>query len=165
MIQKAKLKKSYAKVKAREPIVPIPIFAEQDAETIPPPEFNAEEQPEVNTMNPERQAMLDQPEPSYHPTDPSYKSDPARPREQRSRWKRKPFEKEQAEAEQKKAEQEARRVEFERREAEKKAKIDLRERFRAANAKARGKNGQRKLGRESALLLEKVKMAVGNKGT
>lgn len=160
MIQKAKLKKSYAKVKAREPIIPTPAFAEQEPEMTPPTESNTEQQPEkINTMNPERQAMLDEPEPTYPPNS----LDSLRSRESRSRWKRKPFEKEQAEHEQKKAEQEVRRLEYERREAEKKAKIELRERFRAANAKARGKNGQRKLGRESTLLLEKVKMAIGSK--
>jgi cell division protein FtsL len=73
------------------------------------------------------------------------------------------FEKEQAFAEQQKAEAEARRLEFERRDKEKKQKIEERERFRKAMAKARtgGKNGQRKLGKESKVLLERVKRMVG----
>jgi hypothetical protein len=73
------------------------------------------------------------------------------------------FEKEQAFATQKKAEAKARRLEFERREKEKKQKIEERERFRKAMAKARtgGKNGQRKLGKESKVLLEKVRRIVG----
>lgn len=72
------------------------------------------------------------------------------------------FEKEQAFADQQKAEAEARRIEFERRSAEKKQKIEERERFRNAMAKARtgGKNGQRKLGKESKVLLEKVQRMV-----
>jgi hypothetical protein len=48
-------------------------------------------------------------------------------------------------------------------ELERQAKIEERERFRKAMAKARtgGPNGQRKLGRESNVLLEKVKRMVG----
>ena len=73
------------------------------------------------------------------------------------------FEKEQVFAEKQKAEAEARRLEFERREKEKSQKIEERERFRKAMAKARtgGKNGQRKLGKESNVLLEKVQRMVG----
>ena len=73
------------------------------------------------------------------------------------------FEKEEAFAEQKRAEAEARRMEFERRDKEKRQKIEERERFRKAMAKARsgGKNGQRKLGKESQMLLERVKRMVG----
>jgi hypothetical protein len=73
------------------------------------------------------------------------------------------FEKEEAYAEQKRAEAEARRIEFERRDKEKRQKIEERERFRKAMAKARsgGRNGQRKLGKESQVLLERVKRLVG----
>ena len=73
------------------------------------------------------------------------------------------FEKEQAYAEQRKAEAEARRLEFERRDKERKQKIEERQRFRRVMAKARtgGKNGQRKLGKESKVLLEKVMRIVG----
>ena len=44
--------------------------------------------------------------------------------------------------------------------------MEERERFRRAMAKARtgGPNGQRKLGRESKVLLEKVKRMVGDGG-
>ena len=46
-----------------------------------------------------------------------------------------------------------------------KMKVEERERFRRAMAKARtgGPNGQRKLGRESKVLLEKVKKMVENR--
>jgi hypothetical protein len=85
-----------------------------------------------------------------------------RPQQRRSK-KPEYFEKEQAFAAQKKAEAEARQLEFERREKEKKQKFEERERFRKAMAKARtgGKNGQRKLGKESKVLLEKVRRIVG----
>jgi hypothetical protein len=74
------------------------------------------------------------------------------------------FEKEQEFAERKRAEAEAKRLEYERSQKERKEKIEERERFRKTMAKARmgGKNGQRKLGRESTVLLEKVRRIVGN---
>jgi hypothetical protein len=73
------------------------------------------------------------------------------------------FAKETAYAEQQKAEAEARRLELERKDRERRERIEERERFRRAMAKARigGRNGQRKLGRESRVLLEKVKKLVG----
>lgn len=66
-------------------------------------------------------------------------------------------------AEKAKEEARERREEWERNQAEKKRRIEERERFRRAMAKARtgGRNGQRKLGKESTVLLEKVKRMVG----
>ncbi|KAF6840871.1 hypothetical protein CPLU01_00866 [Colletotrichum plurivorum] len=74
------------------------------------------------------------------------------------------YEKQIEHAEKRKAEAEARRAEMQRRQEERERKTADRERFRRAMAKARkgGENGQRKLGRESALLLEKVKRMVGD---
>jgi hypothetical protein len=62
------------------------------------------------------------------------------------------------EASKKKAEQEAREAEFQRRREERDLKNAERERFGRAMRKARtpGRDGQRKLGRESGLLLERV---------
>ncbi|KFY35423.1 hypothetical protein V495_08017 [Pseudogymnoascus sp. VKM F-4514 (FW-929)] len=73
------------------------------------------------------------------------------------------FDKAKAEADAKRKEAEERRAEFERRDKERKAKMEERERHRRAMAKARtgGKNGQRKLGRESQVLLDKVRRMVG----
>ncbi|GAW24628.1 hypothetical protein ANO14919_142190 [Xylariales sp. No.14919] len=86
-------------------------------------------------------------------------------RERPSRQKRKPgyFDKALTVAERKKAEAAARVAEQERREAERQRKTEEREHFRRAMAKARkpGRDGQRRLGRESGLLLEKVKKMVG----
>ena len=102
--------------------------------------------------------MLDAPRESTPPLQ-SFQQRP--PREKRNR---RPgyFEKEEAFAEQKRAEAEAKRVEFERRDRERKGKIEERERFRKAMAKARsgGRNGQRKLGKESQVLLERVRRMV-----
>ncbi|OLN97644.1 hypothetical protein CCHL11_01274 [Colletotrichum chlorophyti] len=74
------------------------------------------------------------------------------------------YEKQLAHAERKKAEAEARRAEVQRRREERERKTAERERYRRAMAKARkgSENGQRRLGRESALLLEKVKRIVGD---
>ncbi len=107
--------------------------------------------------------MLEAPEASTQsPNQPSH-SFSQRPQQRRAK---KPgyFEKEQEYAEQQRVEAEARRAEFERREKEKKGKIEERERFRRTMAKARtgGKNGQRKLGKESQVLLERVKRMVGS---
>lgn len=149
LIQKAKVKKSYAKIKAREPIVPSTFPAEPEAEAEAEHEI---EEPQTQELHPERQAMLDAPR-------------EATPPPVQARQSRRPayFEKEKAYADQQKAEAEARRAEFERRDKEKREKIEERERFRRAMAKARvgGKNGQRKLGMESKVLLEKVKRMVG----
>lgn len=62
-------------------------------------------------------------------------------------------------AQQQREETEMRRRATEDSRQERQKKIEERERFRKAMAKARtgGKNGQRKLGRESKVLLEKVK--------
>ncbi|KAF8863252.1 hypothetical protein BDZ45DRAFT_670556 [Acephala macrosclerotiorum] len=151
LIHKAKLKKSYAKLKAREPPID---RALPTLEPSPQPQL----EPASTDLHPERQAMLDAPEPTPPPRQSLPR--PSRP------WKEKKpayFEKEQAFAAQKKAEAEARRLEFERRNQEKKEKIEERERFRKAIAKARtgGKNGQRKLGKESQVLLERVQRMVG----
>ena len=152
LIHKAKVKKSYAKLKAREPEAPIPSYIT----STPSPPSTAEPSQE---LHPERQAMLDKPR---EPTPPLNSFKQCSPRERKSR---RPgyFEKEQAYAEQKRAEAEVRRIEFERRDKERKQKIEERERFRKAMAKARsgGRNGQRKLGKESQVLLERVKRMVG----
>jgi hypothetical protein len=151
LIHKAKVKKSYAKLKAREPITPTPI----------PTEPGEPVEPVSQDLHPERQAMLDAPRDPTPPVNQaqSFSQGPQQRRSKRPGY----FEKEQAFAAQKKAEAEARRLEFERREKEKKEKIEERERFRKAMAKARtgGKNGQRKLGKESKVLLEKVRRIVG----
>ncbi|KXH53756.1 hypothetical protein CSAL01_03606 [Colletotrichum salicis] len=75
------------------------------------------------------------------------------------------YEKQLAQASQKKQEAEARRAEIQRRREERERKTADRERYRRAMAKARKgteNGGQRRLGRESALLLEKVRRMVGD---
>lgn len=143
------MKKSYAKIKAREPIAENPILLEEPAA-----------EPSQD-LHPERQAMLDAPR---EPTPPFRQQSQFNQRSRERRPKRPAyFEKEQAFAEQQKAKAAERRAEFERRDKERKEKIEEREKFRRAMARARtgGKNGQRKLGKESKVLLERVKRMVG----
>lgn len=159
LIEKAKVKKAYAKIKAREPELSTPSAVPAE----PEPE------PVTQELHPDRQAMLDAPR-SPTPSPNSHSNSNPNPFPGSSRQPRqsknsrpKYFEKEQAFAAQQKEEAEARRIERERREKEKNQKVEERERFRKAMGKARtgGKNGQRKLGRESKVLLERVRRAVG----
>ncbi|POS86968.1 hypothetical protein EPUL_001118 [Erysiphe pulchra] len=144
LIQKAKIKKSYAKLKAREATSTTPLFtsASQDNSAA------------SQELHPDRQAMLNAPEAQES----LYKEEQFSHKRHRSK-KPSYFEKEQAFAEEKKKEKEAQKLQFEKQAKERARKLEERERFRKAMAKARtcGPNGQRKLGRESVVLLEKIK--------
>ncbi|KAI4197203.1 MAG: hypothetical protein LQ350_006091 [Teloschistes chrysophthalmus] len=157
LIRKAKVKKSYSKIKEKEPVIPTKYYVED-----PTPETDdAPAPPASMEVHPARQAMLAEPE-AFPP--PKASQPPQRPREKRPRKpKHAPFEKEAHLAQQQKEEAQARREAGEKAREERQRKIEERERFRKAMAKARtgGKNGQRKLGRESKVLLERVKSLVG----
>ena len=154
LIHKAKVKKSYAKLKAREPPVDKLIPVEE-----PGLESSTHAEPSQQ-LHPERRAMLDTAQ------------EPVPSAQQKSRphpewnYSRKPayFKKEIAFAEKQQAVAEERRLELEKRKKERDHKNAERERLRKAMAKARtgGPNGQRKLGRESKVLLERVKKIVGS---
>lgn len=187
LIVKSKIKKEYAKVKARvqeeQPTKAKDIFAETTQEdgaqdkaeyeadqTQPRDEKTVDGQVEPE-IHPDRIAMLDEDEQPDLPEDVNgFRSRPdaeqARNRDRR-RQQRKPgyFEKELAEAERKKAEAEARAAERERREKEREKAIKERERHRRIMAKARsgGRDGKRKLGKESFVMLDRVKRLVGQK--
>ncbi|KAI6244896.1 hypothetical protein HI914_07060 [Erysiphe necator] len=145
LIRKAKIKKSYAKIKASESIS----LATTNTLTSSLKNLPSQE------LHPERQAMLNTPDEEITSTNKQEQFPQRRHRSKRPSY----FEKEQAFAEKKKAEKEAQREEFKRRAKERAEKLEDRKRFRKAMAKARipGKNGQRKLGRESVVLLEKIK--------
>lgn len=70
------------------------------------------------------------------------------------------YDKQLQKAEQRRVEAEERQKEFQRRREERERKLAERERFKKAMAKTRDRNGKKKLGRESALLLDKVKRLV-----
>ena len=82
-----------------------------------------------------------------------------RPRQRRlPRPKAAPFQKEAQLAQRRKEEREKRQEEIKQANLKRQAKVEERERFRKIMAKARsgGKDGKRKLGLESKVLLEKV---------
>ena len=152
LIRKAKLKKSYNKLKEREQL---------EKPQVIPTVYNAEEnQPASLELHPDRQAMLDNPEPTVQ-GGPETTVD--RPRRQRGhRRKKAPFEKEVHLAQQDKEQAKAKRQAIEESNRQRQERLKEKERFRKELAKARGggKSGQRKLGRESKVLLEKVKRSM-----
>ncbi|KAI0521441.1 hypothetical protein F5B22DRAFT_596846 [Xylaria bambusicola] len=154
--------------------------SENDAKGEEEQEQRVEESPEPQ-IHPQRQAMLDDDDhnndndntdktPRRINPDKDNQSiqdeTPQRHQErERTNRQRKPgyFDQALTIAERKRAEAAERAAEKERREVERQRKNEERERFRRAMAKARkpGRDGQRRLGRESGLLLEKVKKMVG----
>lgn len=198
MIEKAKVKKQYAKIKARQqrlaeqqgkpagppPILPAASKEEPEAEaedsspetgtwTEPPPDGaggNPHPTPAETEIHPDRQAMLDDGDPDIDNRDrhiPARDLNPTTNRPRKTRRRAGPggytYEKQVAEAARKKQEAEERARERERREAERNRRMAERERHRKQLVKARtpGKDGRRKLGRESVVLLDRVKRLVG----
>lgn len=73
------------------------------------------------------------------------------------------YDKQLEKAEERRQEGEARAAEAQRRREERQGKIAEREKYKRAMNKTWGKDGKKKLGRESGLLLEKVRKMVDNK--
>ncbi|KAK4235860.1 hypothetical protein C8A03DRAFT_17443 [Achaetomium macrosporum] len=133
-------------------------------------------------IHPDRQAMLDS---SSRPPNSDNKQsqeqqqrqqasgeDTADPRPERGGQQKRPrkqrpsyFARELAAAERAKKQAEERAAELARREQERQQRIAERERYRKmmAKAKAPGRDGKRKIGRESKVLLERVKKIMGEK--
>jgi hypothetical protein len=180
LIEKAKLKKEYAKQlqQAGDDILP------KRPATYATTEDDAPDAPD----SPKEDAQLEvAPEPLKAPRNPKSKPKPKSPSpgptpapapvEEASteeaesnlsgihhsrRQKIIPFAKEHRFAQRQKREAEERREAYETSQRERAEKTEERERFRKAMAKARsgGKNGQRKLGRESTVLLDRIKRMV-----
>ncbi len=150
LIHKAKVKKAYAKVKAQEAqddSAPRKSVYDRQSEMEEPAEPASEPTLE---LHPERLKMLEE-NPPENETEGSVK---ARGRRVRSQ----PFRRETEEARNKKEAASARQQAKEQDDRQRAEKIAERERFRKTMAKARGgPNGQRKLGRESLVLLAKAK--------
>ncbi|RYP71461.1 hypothetical protein DL771_004828 [Monosporascus sp. 5C6A] len=189
LIHKAKVKKEYKKVKAEEEARAQAEAAskskaksstedgqvgngrEDGAAGDGDDDNGAPNQPPSPQLHPERQAMLDNDDdvdanPNAIPLDSQDPGDrPPPPRKRKSR-QRKPgyFDKAIEEADRKRVEAEAQAQEMKRRRVERERKLAERQRFQRALAKARtpGRDGKRKLGRESGLLLEKVRKMVGD---
>jgi hypothetical protein len=156
LIHKAKLKKSYAKIKAREEATEPckSVYGREDGEE--EVEESREPVPEPTLEpHPDRVKLLEHDSP-----EPKDSADHAR---RRRRPRPQPYKHEAELAQKHKEEAEARRKAREEAENERHKKLAERERLRKAMAKARNwPDGKRKLGRESTVLLEKVKRLVGN---
>lgn len=157
VIYKAKLKKQYAKLKAREDDTedaPRKSVYEREAEANVDDGHAAKPVPQPTLEpHPDRVKMLEEPE-----NEVPVSSFDRRQRRQRTD----PFQKEAEVARRKNEQAAARQKAREDADKERTKKIAERERFRKAMAKARGgPNGQRKLGRESQVLLEKAQRLMG----
>lgn len=158
LIDKAKIKKQYAKLKAREDTeatAPRKSVYEREAENEDAIQEPAEPAPEPSLEpHPDRVAMLEEKSPEPQPTRYIDRRE-RRPRPQ-------PFQKESEMARKKREEAEARQKAREEADKEREKKVAERERFRKTMAKARGgPNGKRKLGRESTVLLAKAQRLMG----
>jgi hypothetical protein len=165
LIHKTKLKQQYTKLKKREEDASAPprkSVYEREADANggdEEPSEPTEPVPEPSLEpHPDRVKMLEEKSP-----EPPRQERHAENRERRQRPARPtPFRKETEVARKKKEEAEARQKAREEAEKERAAKLAERERFRKTMAKARGgPNGQRKLGRESTVLLAKAQRIMG----
>ncbi|KAF5018661.1 hypothetical protein F66182_9354 [Fusarium sp. NRRL 66182] len=166
LIHKAKVKKAYAKIKAREqqngPSTKKsePVQDEAPAEKAEA-DAGSEKQPEEEgeVMHPTRHLMLADEAKAQENAAGEHTSDGNRRRTRRPGY----YDKQLDKAAQRRKEAEERQQEFQRRRQEREQKIAERERFKRAMAKTRDRNGNKKLGRESSLLLDKVKKLVAEK--
>lgn len=158
LIHKAKVKKEYAKLKAR-----------QETETTTPRKSVYEREQHNDDRHEEPTEPMPEPTLEPHPdrvklleeADPEEESKQHTERRQR-RPRPMPFQREAELAQKKKEEAEARQAARDAAEKERARKQAERERFRKTMAKARGgPNGQRKLGRESTVLLAKAQRLMG----
>ncbi|KAH0353201.1 hypothetical protein KCU83_g3341, partial [Aureobasidium melanogenum] len=165
LIEKAKLKKEYAKQKAQtgddaQPKRPS-TYANTGDDEQDSPEEDANEDDAEEEVETSRQAKSTSPLPVQEAPADTTTSNLSGIHHSR-RQKIIPFAKEHRAAQRKKREAEERRAAYEKAQKERAEKMEERERFRKAMAKARsgGKNGQRKLGRESTVLLDRIKRMV-----
>lgn len=170
LIERALIQKEYARLKRQGKLpeiqdesIPTPASAHLDQDQ---DQNNSSDEPAApaqaeppSAPHPDRQAQMNAPSPSPEPVE---KPTPRERQPRQRKPKHQPFAKEHAQAQARKEEAERRRQVREQAERERAMKREERERFRKAMAKARttGPNGQRKLGRESNVLLDKVKRMV-----
>ncbi|KAM6482619.1 hypothetical protein HDV62DRAFT_361137 [Trichoderma sp. SZMC 28011] len=164
LIHRAKVKKEYAKIKAAEEAKAQP--SHRDDEDDGKDEVNSaqgdakeDNEEEGEKMHPTRQLMIKDEDMAQVGADASGPSDGHRRRTRRPGY----YEKQLKKAADRRQEADAKRKEYERRMEERAQKQAERERFKKAMAKTRDKDGKKKLGRESSLLLEKVKRLVAQK--
>ena len=145
LIQKAKVKKAYAKVKAQEQSSSNEIYQHQEAEA-------SSKQPASLDLHPDRQAMLDRPDPLVNaPRHSKDDTDDISENRRRPRPKRSIYSKDTQMAEQRQLEAEARRMVREEKDRERRAML---------KARRPDRDGRYRLGRQSKILLHKVKRLV-----
>ncbi|ODA77932.1 hypothetical protein RJ55_06535 [Drechmeria coniospora] len=166
LIHKAKVKKEYAKIKAREELAttaPRTGHADDsDNDTGENGHEAAEDEEPAAAIHPTRELMLKDEEMAQvganaDGAEMNMASDGHRRRTRRPGY----YDKQLKKADQLRMEAEERAKEMQRRREERERKLAERERFKRAMAKTRGKDGKKKLGRESTILLDKVKRLVG----
>ena len=183
LIQKAKIKKQYAKIKAQhEQQAPGKSSRHADEDQVVSDESDKEEdgedlneedgdKEEAETMHPTRQLMLVDEDKAQEGAikrhgDPDAQidneadgaEDQTFPDGHRRRTRRPGYyDKQLKKAEEQKAESERWAEEAQKRREERERKIAERQRYGRAMKKTRGRDGKKKLGRESNILLEKVK--------
>jgi hypothetical protein len=160
LIHKAKVKKAYAKIKAQEQSkqreAAHPAESKNDVED---GQHSNDAQDNAEAMHPTRQLMLKDEDKAQEG---AAHEDSTTPDGHRRRTRRPGYyDKQLNKAEQLRAEAEARSQEIQRRREERERKTAERQRFNKAMAKTRDRDGKKKLGRESALLLDRVKKMVG----
>lgn len=168
LIHKAKIKKDFAKVRAR--------LEKQEQKTTPSTaeeaRFRDNGPPASLELHPDRLARLSQPEEPERPARRARNQDLDNPNASRPdfvkhqkhhrRPKANPFSKASKQAQKRKEDVDRRQRERERIEKERQEKAEQRDRHRRIMASARkGKNGQRSLATESEVLLERVKKLTG----
>ncbi|KAF2193229.1 hypothetical protein K469DRAFT_551468 [Zopfia rhizophila CBS 207.26] len=159
LIQKSKIKKDYAKLKARDqPGTSQRSVYEREDEADESNQDGVEGSEPTLAPHPDRLKLLEESSPDREPSRPG----PSDRRRKRPRPQ--PYKNETELARKRKEEAEARHMARAEAEKERQKKLAERERVRKTMAKARsgGPNGQRKLGRESTVLLDRVKKLVGN---
>lgn len=170
LIERALIQKEYARLKrqgkipeAQDDAIPTPASAHLDQKPTPEDGEEAEDKPAKaasppSAPHPDRQDLMTRPSLSPEPEAPAPKE--RKPRQRKPKFQ--PFSKEHAQATARKEEAEARRKAIDEAHRERARKIEEREKIQKAMAKARkgGPNGQRKLGRESNVLLMKVQKMV-----
>ncbi|KJZ79199.1 hypothetical protein HIM_01350 [Hirsutella minnesotensis 3608] len=165
LIHKAKVKKAYAKIKAREQTASgdaPPPTRRSDADGEPSDQDAQTDAKEEQTMHPTRELMLKD---EYNaqagavPDTDKSNSDGMRRRTRRPGY----YDKQLKKADERRQQAEERAKELQGRREERERKLAERERFKKAMAKTRGRDGKKKLGRESNILLDKVKKLVAEK--
>lgn len=155
LIHKAKLKKAYKKIKEKE--FQHPSSGGDDANN----DEGAAKGDEQVQMHPTRHLMIkdeNKAQESVTPTGNEVVTDGQHRRTRRPGY----YDKQLQKAEERKNDADERQQEWQRRQEERAQRLAERDKYKRAMAKTIGRDGKKKLGRESSLLLNKVKQMMGD---